>query len=273
MYYVAASRELAYEIKERIYHNQYKIVTPVKKPLYSTAIFRGNFPILSVHSDKNVTVKDSYTMETLDYYYKVNNKWAHVSRVADVGSAPAPKHVTQQLPYNSHICPTNSTRNRGRQGMLLSNAIELGSFYHRLVPKSTNTWSQVTLKHQMICEAKVAGLMLPTIQYNIHIFSYNTESSQQLDIKPFFDGLNSPTYLRRVLSKYFCITPALSDLPEPNKGTVHKKFFSLQRCAYLSQAMAESKQCDGLQLFHSIQTALRKEGFCLKNLGTYLKSI
>lgn len=151
------SRELVYELRERIYQNQYKIFSPVNKP--STNNYGSSLPIL-ITNDENVTMKDFYSKKALDYYFKMNNEWAHVSRASDIISRAAPKHLTERLFRNNfHVCPASSKRNLGRQGMFINSAIEFGLFYHRLVPKSTKKWSKFHLSHQMIAEAKVKGTL------------------------------------------------------------------------------------------------------------------
>ena len=134
----------------------HKIVHPVKKPSDSESIYGSNLII----RNKIVTVRDLYSNNMLEYYYKMDSgKWAHVSKVADVASKAAPKSMTKQLPSRFHVCAADSMRNIGRQGMFVNNVIEFGTLYHLLIPelKLNHKLSKTTLNLQIIAEAKTKG--------------------------------------------------------------------------------------------------------------------
>ena len=136
MYNISVNRELVYELIERIYNNQYKSVLSAQSPTYLGYDYGENLPIITTQL-QNISVTEYYERKFLDYYYKIdNNTWAHVTRAADINSQPASLNITKNMTDNSHVCPANSARNVGRQGLFINSAIERHTFYHRLVPTS-----------------------------------------------------------------------------------------------------------------------------------------
>ena len=76
-----------------------------------------------------------------------------------------------------------------------------------------------------------------------------------------------PAILSMALSRYICAIPALQDLPNPPPETVYKRYYGLGECAFLHKQIAESKDCDGLQLFRDTRATTTKETFCQNKLG------
>lgn len=151
------SKELVYELKERIYHNQYKTFYPANKPSYAGVHYGRTFPKISASSQK-ISVRDYYGNALLDNYYKVKDQWMHVSRVADIESRPAPKTLVQHLSHDFRVCPAGSHRNWGRQGSFIVSVIEYGSYYHRLVPELIGKWSKKRISPQIFAEAELYGM-------------------------------------------------------------------------------------------------------------------
>lgn len=146
-----------YELKERVYHNQYKKFYPASTPSYFGEWYGMNFPKFSTWSSK-INVRDYYGQKLLDNYYKVGDKWVHVSRVADIKSKSAPDALSQHLSHDFHVCPANSRRNFGRQGSFIVHVVEYGSYYHRLVPESSEKWSKNKLGPQVSAVAELYGV-------------------------------------------------------------------------------------------------------------------
>lgn len=142
--------ELVYELKERIYHNQYKVYYPAITPSYYQDDYGTNFPLFEYAN--NVSVKDLYTNKTLDLYFEVDDQWAHVSRDADIQSIPT--SIPQNL-SNYRVCPATSRRNLGRKGLFINHVFEYGSFYNRLVPDSIQNWSKKKLTPKLLSKAEV----------------------------------------------------------------------------------------------------------------------
>lgn len=88
-----------------------------------------------------------------------------------------------------------------------------------------------------------------------------------LDFHPVYDEVDLPSAIKQALSKYFCVIPALVDLPNPPKGGTHKKFYPLEKCIFVPKEQAESRNCEGLQLFRNIRLITENSDFCDKNLG------
>lgn len=88
-----------------------------------------------------------------------------------------------------------------------------------------------------------------------------------MELHPVYDEINLPTYLQQALSNYFCVIPALNDLPNPPKGIVYKKLYHLDKCSFVSKTVAESKMCGGLQLFRNLKLITSSDNFCDKHLG------
>lgn len=157
VYKIPVSKELLYELKEKIYHNQYKTSYPATKPSYFGVRYGRNSPKISAWG-QNISVRDYYGNALLDYYYKVKEQWAHVSRVADIESRPAPKALARHLSHDFHVCPADSHRNWGRQGSFIISVVEYGTFYHRLIPESTEKWSKKSSSTQILAKAELYGM-------------------------------------------------------------------------------------------------------------------
>lgn len=149
-----------YELRERIHHNQYKKVYPVSTPSYVGEWYGMNFPKFSTSSSK-IYVRDYYgPKKLLDNYYKVRDKWVHVSRVADIKSRLAPDALSHHLSHDFQVCPADSHRNSGRQGSFIVHVVEYGSYYHRLVPEPSEQWSKKKLGPQVSAVAELNGMLL-----------------------------------------------------------------------------------------------------------------
>lgn len=136
MYNISVSRELVYELIERIYNNQYKSVISVLSPTYLGFDYGANLPVIKTQI-QNISVMEYYERKFLDYYYKVDNTtWAHVTRAAGIESRPASLNTTKNMADTFSVCPANSARNLGRQGSFINSVIERHTFYHRLIPTS-----------------------------------------------------------------------------------------------------------------------------------------
>lgn len=83
--------------------------------------------------------------------------------------------------------------------------------------------------------------------------------------------LSGQTYFSKVfeqvMSNTFCLIPALSDLREPQWGSLTKEVFSLNDCIFVLRQTSESKNCGGLQLFRNISSITEKSDFCQKDIG------
>lgn len=90
-----------------------------------------------------------------------------------------------------------------------------------------------------------------------------------LDFQPVYDEVDLPPAIKQALSKYFCVIPALVDLPNPPKGSTHKKFYPLEKCIFVPKEQAVSRKCEGLQLFRNIRLITDNSDFCNTNLGVF----
>ena len=156
MYRIPVKRELVYELRERIYHNQYKAVNVSKLPSYYGEWYGSDFPKFTTWNDK-ISVRDYYGDKLLDNYYRVQDQWVHMSRVADMKSKPAPAVLSQHLSHDFHMCPANSRRNLDREGSFIVHAVEYGSFYHRLIPETSEKWIKKKLGPQVTAVAELYG--------------------------------------------------------------------------------------------------------------------
>lgn len=109
--------------------------------------------------------------------------------------------------------------------------------------------------------------MITMISYNI-IIGGDEKTNKLLEIHPLHDKMS--VAIEEALSKYSCIIPAVTDLPNPPKGIVNKKYYLLDRCIFVPKALAESQKCGGLQLFRNIKSITGDSNFCTKGLGKYV---
>lgn len=144
MYKIPVKRELVYELKEKIYLNQFKEDETPEPILYYREHYGTNLPIIE-KQNLNLSVIDPYTKERLDFFYKKKTRFYNINRVTRIMSKTAQYNSTQHLSDDFRICPANSKRNSGRQGSFINNVFEYGSFYHRLVPESIERWSKEKL--------------------------------------------------------------------------------------------------------------------------------
>lgn len=141
---------MIYELKEKIFHNQYRLHIQAQPPSYFGDNYGAHFPIFEVHTS-NISVKDIYSEKTLDFYFK-HNEWKHVTRSAYIKSKPA--NISQlQMDTNFRLCSVNSKRNYGRRGSFIYTVIKYGSFYHRLIPESIEKWSKEKLNFLLSAKA------------------------------------------------------------------------------------------------------------------------
>ena len=76
------------------------------------------------------------------------------------------KDLKSTFANDFHICPPNSNRSPGRQGLFLNHVIEFGAFYHRLVPlASVSSWNQKIINSETFVvraevDAHLKGLSL-----------------------------------------------------------------------------------------------------------------
>jgi hypothetical protein len=273
MYNIPVKRELVYELKERIYHNQYKMFAPVSTPSFSEEWYGTYFPKFT-SSDGEISVRDFYGKRLLDIYHNVKGEWAQVSRVANIKSRPASKALSMKLPQNVHTCPANSRRNLGRQGSFIVHAVEYGSYYHRLIPESSDKWTKIKLGPQISAVAEVygeqvqicVGMGLARGISTWHIISGNELLSTHLELHHALEEVVVPSALEQALSKYFCIMPALLDIPDlrlPKRDSLHL----LDKCIFVPKESATSRSCRGLQLFRNLQLVTNKNHFCDEYLG------
>lgn len=107
--------------------------------------------------------------------------------------------------------------------------------------------------------------MITMISY---IIGGDEKTNKLLEIRPLHDRMS--VAIEEALSKYSCIIPAVTDLPNPPKGIVNKKYYLLDRCIFVPKALAESQKCGGLQLFRNIKSITGDSNFCTKSLGKYV---
>ena len=141
-----------YDLKERLYHSQYKMFYPAELPTYIGEQYGKDFPVFAGVPNHNISVHDIYSNKLMDYYFKVEGGWVHVTRAADIASRPAPRDF---FAHDFQTCHTNSRRNLGRQGSPIIHAIEYGSYYHQIVPRPGTRWSKKSLTPWMHAEAQV----------------------------------------------------------------------------------------------------------------------
>lgn len=153
MYNIPVRRELIYELKEKIYHNQYKAFHSASLPSYYQADYGPEFPIFTT-LERQITVEERYGKEYLDSLYRPSKSWIHISRTSEIHSN-AVLH-SPVVADDSHVCPAKSERNIGRQGSFIDSVIEFGSFYHRLIPESSKIWFKEKLDPQIFAKAEVS---------------------------------------------------------------------------------------------------------------------
>ena len=90
-----------------------------------------------------------------------------------------------------------------------------------------------------------------------------------MDLIPAYDEQDMPSAIKQALSKYYCVVPALPDLPNPHKGRVYEKFYLLDKCIFVPKEQAEGRKCGGLQLFRNIQLITNETSFCDKYQGMF----
>ena len=157
-------------MKERIYNNQYKKIYPAIVPAHFPSDYGAVFPTFE-KNDVNISVKEYYTKKELDFFFRVGNDWAHITREADIQSKPS--DLTHIQTDDFHICPANSKRNIQQQGSFINHVIEYGTFYHRLIPESILSWKKDRLNPPLTAKAiiRISGnLLFSLLIYDVRGF-------------------------------------------------------------------------------------------------------
>ncbi len=225
--------------------------------------------------DGIIRVTDPYTGNELDVLYKIDEGWTHVTRGASINSTADEDAFGSRSTDDFHICPSNMKRNYGRQGSYINSVIEIGSFYHRLVPQSEVKWFKTRLQSRTFLRKAEVGVegknvIKVTIANDILIFLgfRSIVGGEILGITPIFDE-DFPISVKRAISKSFCVIRALPDLSEPPDQNIYKSYYSLENCAFVPRQLANSQNCGGLQLFRNFPLITQDINFCRKGLGEF----
>lgn len=93
-------------------------------------------------------------------------------------------------------------------------------------------------------------------------------SEEQLKVYSYDGGIKIPFHIKHALSEYFCMVPAIADIP--GAEGIAQKFYHLDKCIFVPRSTAESYHCEGLQLFKNISGTTTTHNFCKKLFGMLL---
>ena len=91
-------------------------------------------------------------------------------------------------------------------------------------------------------------------------------NGSHLELHHALNEVDFPSAIEQALSRYSCVIPALLDL---QGASIHKKFYLMDKCIFVPREQADSRNCEGLQLFHNLKVITGKSNFCEEELGEH----